>query len=204
VANLIQDKPTRRYSSVVVSENPVFRAPHDYTQVGGDMFGLFSKRKNLTVHDVGRIIERFLGNSLRYSQEWNDFVDIKQRKPESERLRRRCYDLDPLVNRPGDIDESALAELRSIAASARKETYLDVAKMLEDFVDGTGGQWDWDDYTSAMSYPDDPYLQEVQQRMMNLDTEISEWWERLLWRGWNGGNPCLCARPAASRRGVWH
>jgi|GEM_PF-3355984 len=136
------------------------------------MFGLFSKRKNLTVHDVGHIIERFLSNSPRYPQEWNDFVEVKQRRPESERLRRRCCVLDPLVNGPRDGDESALVELRTMAAEARRETYLDVAKMLEDFVDGTGGQWDWDDYTSAMSYPDDPYLQEVQQRMINLDTEF--------------------------------
>jgi hypothetical protein len=63
-------------------------------------------------------------------------MEGKQRRPESERLRQRCNDLDPLVNRPGDVDELALAELRSMAASARKETYLDVAKMLEDFVDG--------------------------------------------------------------------
>ncbi len=59
-----------------------------------------------------------------------------------------------------------------MAVFARKETYLDVAKMLEDFANGTGGRWDWDDYTSAMSYPDDPYLQEVQQRMTNLDREF--------------------------------
>ncbi len=44
--------------------------------------------------------------------------------------------------------------------------------MLEDFVEDTGGKWDWDDYTSAMSHQDDPYLQEVQQRMINLDTEF--------------------------------
>lgn len=136
------------------------------------MFAWFSKRKNLTVHDVGHIIERFLADSPRYAQEWNDFVEGKQRRPESERLRRRCNELDPLVNGPGDVAEAALAELRSMAVSARKETCLDVAKMLEDFVDGTGGQWDWDDYTSAMSYSDDPYLQEVQQRMVNLDTEF--------------------------------
>ncbi len=136
------------------------------------MFGLFSKRKNLTVHDVGHIIKRFLTNSPRYLQEWNDFVEVKQRRPDSERLRLRCYDLDPLANRPGQISETALAELRSMAASARKETYLDVAKMLSNFVDGGGGPWDWDDYTSAMSYADDPYLQEVQQRMIYLDREF--------------------------------
>jgi hypothetical protein len=85
------------------------------------MFGLFSKRKNLTVHEVGHIIERFLSKSPRYPQEWNAFVDVKQRRPESERLRRRCHVLDPLVNRPGDGDEPALVKLRTMAAEARKE-----------------------------------------------------------------------------------
>ena len=135
------------------------------------MFGLFSKRKNLTVHDVGHIIERFLSNSSHYPQEWNDFVESKQRG-ESERFRRRCYNLDPLVNCPGNRDEAALAELRALATSARMETYLDVAKMLEDFVDGAGGQWDLDDYTFAMSYSNDLYLQGVQGRMINLGTEF--------------------------------
>ncbi len=54
------------------------------------MFGLFSKRQNLTLHDVGHVIERFLSKSPQSPQEWNDFVETKQRKPESERLRRRC------------------------------------------------------------------------------------------------------------------
>ena len=86
--------------------------------------------------------------------------------------RRRCSELDPLVNRPGTIDEVALSELRALAASARKETYLEVAKTLEDFVESTGGKWDWDDYTSVMTYPDNQYLQEVQSRMVNLSGEF--------------------------------
>jgi hypothetical protein len=152
--------------------NAVFHASHVYTQVGGFMFGLFSKRRNLTVHDAGHIIERFLSNSLRYPQEWNDFVESKQRITETERVRLRCYQLDPLVNCPAEPAEAALGELRMMAASARVETYTDVATMLENFVDGTGGQWDWDDYISLLSYPDDPYLQGVQERMINLSNEF--------------------------------
>jgi hypothetical protein len=136
------------------------------------MFDMFNKTKNLTVHDVGQLIQRFLSDSLRYPQEWNDFVDTKQRRPESERYRRRCSELDPLVNRPGKIDEVALSELRALAASTRKETYLEVAKTLEDFVEGAVGKWDWDDYTSVTTFPDDPYLQEVQSRMVNLSGEF--------------------------------
>jgi hypothetical protein len=100
------------------------------------MFDMFNKTKNLTVHDVGQLIQRFLSDSLRYPQEWNDFVDTKQRRPESERYRRRCSELDPLVNRPGKVNEVALSELRALAASTRKETYLEVAKTLEYFVKG--------------------------------------------------------------------
>jgi hypothetical protein len=136
------------------------------------MFGLFNKRKNLTVHDAGHIIERFLDACPRYPQEWNDFVEIEQRSSETERYRRRCYDLDPLVNRPGDVDEAAVAELRTMVACAKVETYLNVAKILEDFAEGTGGRWDWDDFTSAMSYPDDLYLQQVQETMINLNTKF--------------------------------
>jgi hypothetical protein len=105
------------------------------------------------------------------AQEWNDFVDTKQRKPESERYRRRCFELDPSVNRPGKVDEAALTELRTLIASTRKETYLEVAKTLEDFVEGTC-KWDWDDYITATTSPDDPYLQEVQSRMVNLSGEF--------------------------------
>jgi hypothetical protein len=136
------------------------------------MFDMFNKRRNLTVHDVGQLIQRFLSDSLLYPKEWNDFVDTKQRKPESERYRRRCSELDPSVNRPGKVDELALTELRTLAASTRKETYLEVAKTLEDFVKGTGGGWDWDDYITATTFPDDLYLQEVQSRMQNLSGEF--------------------------------
>jgi len=80
--------------------------------------------------------------------------------------------LEPFVNCPGERDDAAVSELRMMAASARLETYTDVAKMLENFVDGTGGQWDWDDYISLLSYPDDPYLQAVQERMINLSSEF--------------------------------
>ena len=81
---------------------------------------MFNKRKSLTVHDIGQLIQRFLSDRLRYPQEWNDFVDAKQRRPESERRYRwRCYELDPSVNRPGKVDEAALTELWTLAAYRR-------------------------------------------------------------------------------------
>ena len=33
-------------------------------------------------------------------------------------------------------------------------------------------KWDWDDYTSVTNFPDDPYLQEVKSRMVNLSGEF--------------------------------
>lgn len=48
--------------------------------------------------------------------------------------------------------------------------YSKVANILEEFVDGRGKPWDWDDYTSAAVF-DDPFLQEVQARMAALSLE---------------------------------
>lgn len=69
--------------------------------------------------DAAEVIERFLQNKSSYPQEWNDFVDTPQRRPEVETIRRRCYELDPQVNRPGNSSPAALAELESIMAALR-------------------------------------------------------------------------------------
>lgn len=50
-------------------------------------------------------------------------------------------------------------------------TYSDVATILENFIEGRGGKWDWDDYLSATKF-DDPYLQQLQMRMALLDAEF--------------------------------
>jgi hypothetical protein len=50
-------------------------------------------------------------------------------------------------------------------------TYLAVASILEGFVEGTGGQWDWDAYITSMTF-DDPYLREVQMRMIHLSDKF--------------------------------
>jgi hypothetical protein len=46
--------------------------------------------------------------------EWCDFAETPQRDPTVERFRRRCDKLSPLVNRPGEMDKAAVAELRSM------------------------------------------------------------------------------------------
>lgn len=49
--------------------------------------------------------------------------------------------------------------------------YSEVADTLEAFADGTSGQWDWDNYMSATVFSD-PYLKEVQPRMIRLSDEF--------------------------------
>jgi hypothetical protein len=73
----------------------------------------------MSFEDAAQIVDRFLARSSLYLQEWNDFVDTPQDDKRVERYRERCYELDPLVNRPGNQDAAALAELRSIVDALR-------------------------------------------------------------------------------------
>lgn len=75
--------------------------------------------RNRTRADVADLIERFLQNRPAYPQEWNDFVECSQREPAMDVYRRRCYNLDPLVDRPDPVDEDAIAELRGILHELR-------------------------------------------------------------------------------------
>ena len=50
-------------------------------------------------------------------------------------------------------------------------TYGEVADTLEAFVEGRSGQWDWDNYMSATFFTD-PYLIEIQKRIINLSDEF--------------------------------
>ena len=49
--------------------------------------------------------------------------------------------------------------------------YEQVATVLENFIEGRGGDWDWDDYTSGMKFTD-PYLRSIQTRMSLLPIEF--------------------------------
>jgi hypothetical protein len=77
-------------------------------------------KKELSAEEAAQIIARFLNDTYsHYPGEWSDFVESKQRDPLVERYRKRCDELDPLVNRPGEMDAAAVAELRSIMAELR-------------------------------------------------------------------------------------
>lgn len=77
--------------------------------------------KNMSPEDAALLIQRFLEGKDQYPQEWNDFVETPQRNQRVENYRGQCYDLDPLVNRPGTPDPAAVARLREIISLLRAE-----------------------------------------------------------------------------------
>jgi hypothetical protein len=83
------------------------------------MGGTKKGRRDKTRHEVADLIERFLEDKSLYPQEWNDFVDSSQRDKKVDVCRKRCYELDPLVNRSGPPDPNAIAELRNLIKQLR-------------------------------------------------------------------------------------
>ena len=69
-------------------------------------------KKNMNRQEAAGVIERFLEGRSLYPQEWNDFVDTPQEDSVIETCRQQCYGLDPLLNRPGTPDSSALNDLK--------------------------------------------------------------------------------------------
>ncbi|PZR77048.1 MAG: hypothetical protein DLM73_00625 [Chthoniobacterales bacterium] len=51
-----------------------------------------------------------------------------------------------------------------------KRTREEVAKTIDEFVNGTGRQWDWDGFTSIRL--DDPELEKVRQKCVALPVEF--------------------------------
>src|SRR6266516_1849546 len=85
----------------------------DYSRLDGHRSSLTTKA------EVAELIERFLENRLTYQQEWNDFVECREPDAVVDSYRKRCYDLDALVNRPDPVDEDAVAQLRGILLELR-------------------------------------------------------------------------------------
>ncbi len=72
----------------------------------------------MTPEEAAAIIERFLGE-MPDSVEWCDFAETRQQDPRVEHYRKRCDRKSPLVNRPGEMDKAAVAELRSMIEELR-------------------------------------------------------------------------------------
>lgn len=75
-------------------------------------------KPDMTTEEAVAVIERFLGETPD-SVEWCDFAETPQRDRTVERYRRRCDQLSPLVNRPGEMDEAAVVELKLIIEELR-------------------------------------------------------------------------------------
>jgi len=76
-------------------------------------------KPNMTPREAAQVIERFLAENISYPQEWADFAETPQKDARVERYRKRCDQLSPLVNGPGEMDETAVSELRSIIEDLR-------------------------------------------------------------------------------------
>ena len=74
----------------------------------------------MTALEMADLVERFLDERSLYPQEWGEFVDVPQHDKMLDFYRRRCDQLDPLVNRPGEMDPTAVAELREMIAELRE------------------------------------------------------------------------------------
>lgn len=72
--------------------------------------------------EIAGIMERFV-EGKSYKQEWNDFVESSQRDKKLDAYRERCTAIDSLVNRPGEADPDAIAELRTIVKELRSKEF---------------------------------------------------------------------------------
>jgi hypothetical protein len=81
---------------------------------------MFNPKQRRTAEEIADLIERFLNKNGPYSQEWNDFVESREADSRLDVYRKRCDELDPLVNCPGPQDAKAVAELRSMIDQLRR------------------------------------------------------------------------------------
>jgi hypothetical protein len=70
--------------------------------------------ENMSAVEAAELIERYLEGRSLYPQEWNDFVETPQVNPFVECYRKKCDELDPLVNRPGEPDPRTVEQLKAI------------------------------------------------------------------------------------------
>ena len=77
------------------------------------------RRKPKNAAEIANIVDRFLNGTSLYPQEWNDFVECRHPDAHLDSYRKRCYELDPLVNCPTPQDAKALADLRNLVDELR-------------------------------------------------------------------------------------
>ena len=104
----------------------------DYRNVAYDaekpIYGTIGGRNNersimgnkRTAAQVADIIERFLNSNSLYPQEWNDFVECSEPNVRLDSYRKKCDELDPLVNCPDPQDPKAIEELRNMVDELRR------------------------------------------------------------------------------------
>jgi hypothetical protein len=91
-----------------------------YVFYGGQRAAFRRKSKNTT--EIADLVERFLTGTSLYPQEWNDFVECRHPDAHLDSYRKRCYDLDPLVNCPNPQDAKALSDLRTMVDELRRRS----------------------------------------------------------------------------------
>jgi hypothetical protein len=74
----------------------------------------------MTPLEIADVIERFLDERSLYPEEWVEFAETPQHDKKLDVYRKRCDQLDPLVNRPGEMDPTAVAELREMIDELRE------------------------------------------------------------------------------------
>jgi hypothetical protein len=85
-------------------------------------------KPDMTPEEAAGVIERFIDGSGD-SIEWCDFAETRQNDPGIEGYRKRCDKLSPLVNRPGEMDATAVEELRTIIKELRSMTNVETLKV---------------------------------------------------------------------------
>jgi hypothetical protein len=121
VSSVTDDAPINKQGPVVKTLGALILPAMVYlffVFYGGQQAAFRRKSKNAT--EIADIVERFLNGTSLYPQEWNDFVECRHPDAHLDSCRKRCDELDPLVNRPDPQDARALAELRSMVDELRR------------------------------------------------------------------------------------
>jgi hypothetical protein len=65
-----------------------------------------------------------------------------------------------------------IAVIAGLFGSAQKRSADEVADYLRNFIEGLGGEWDWDDFTSVPIA--DPQLEGIRRRAAAVDLPVTE------------------------------